>query len=59
MLRIKINKGENITRALKKFKQKVRDTKLLQKLREKKQYDKPSAKRRKAKQKAIVLTNGD
>jgi len=53
MLRIKITKGENINKALKKFKQKVRDTKLLKKLRENKQFDKPSAKKRKAKQKAI------
>ncbi len=53
MLRIKIIKGENINKALKKFKQKVRDTKLLKKLRENKQFDKPSAKKRKAKQKAI------
>ena len=55
MLRIKIIKGENINKALKKFKQKVRDTKLLKKLREKKQFDKPSAKKRKAKQKAIRI----
>jgi small subunit ribosomal protein S21 len=53
MLIVKLKKGDNITKALKKFKQKVRNTKLIQEIRERKQYDKPSAKKRAAKKKAI------
>ena len=53
MLIIKVKKGEQITRALKRYKQKVRNTKLTQEVRERKEYIKPSAKKRKAKQKAI------
>jgi|OM-RGC.v1.035925563 small subunit ribosomal protein S21 len=53
MLRIIVQKGEQITRALKRYKQKVRNTKLTKEVRERKEYIKPSAKKRRAKQKAI------
>ena len=53
MLVIKIKKGDNINKALKQFKQKCRSTKLIQEIRERKQFDKPSAKKRAAKKKAI------
>jgi len=55
MLIIKIKKGDNINKALKQFKNKVRNTKLIKQLRERKQFDKPSAKKRKAKQRAIRI----
>lgn len=55
MLIVKLKKGENILKALKRFKQKVRSTKLIKELRERQQFDKPSVKKRKAKKKAIKL----
>lgn len=53
MLKIIVKEGENIERAIKRFKNKYRKTKVLQTLREKQQYLKPSEKRRKNKEKAI------
>lgn len=53
MLRIKIGKKENINQALKRFKRKVRDTKLIKEIRSRKEFLKPSVKKRIAKQKAI------
>ena len=53
MLIIKVQKG-NINRALKQFKKKFRDTKTLQKLRDRKEYTKPSIAKRQAKEKAII-----
>lgn len=53
MLVIKIKKGEQIGRALKRYKQKVRNTKLIKEIRERQQYLKPSDIKRKNKQKAI------
>ena len=53
MLIIKVQKG-NINRALKQFKRKFRDTKTLQKLRDRKEYTKPSVEKRQAKEKAII-----
>ena len=52
MLIIKVQKG-NINRALKQFKRKFRDTKVLKELRERKYYTKPSLKRRREKDEAI------
>ena len=52
MLIVKINDGDKIDRALKQFKRKERDTKLVQKLRARKEYEKPSVTARKAKLKA-------
>ena len=45
---------ERLYRALKDFKKKFRDTKTLQKLRDRKEYTKPSVEKRQAKEKAII-----
>jgi small subunit ribosomal protein S21 len=47
MLIIPVKEGENIDRALKRYKRKTRNTKLMNKLRENKHYTKKSVKRRK------------
>ena len=52
MLKIPVIKG-NINRALKQFKRKFRDTQVLKELRERKNYTKPSKKRRVEKDEAI------
>ena len=52
MLIIKVQKG-NLNRALKQFKRKFRDTKVLKELRERKNYTKKSLKRRIEKDEAI------
>ncbi|CAL2102023.1 30S ribosomal protein S21 [Tenacibaculum sp. 190130A14a] len=46
MLKIIVKEGENIDRALKRYKRKYRNVKILQELRERKQYTKPSVARR-------------
>ena len=46
MLRIRVLPGENIERALKRYKRKVRNVKLMDEVRERKQYTKKSVKRR-------------
>ena len=53
MLRIPVVKG-NLNRALKQFKKKFRDTKVLKELRDRKQHTKKSDLRRKKKEKAIL-----
>ena len=53
MLIIPIKEGENIDRALKRFKRKFLKTGTLKRLRAKKQYIKPSERLRIKKQKAI------
>ena len=53
MLRIPIEKG-NINKALKQFKRKFKQTGILRELRERKQYTKPSLKRKLAKEKSIL-----
>lgn len=53
MLIVKLKKGDNINKALKRFKQKVRNTKLIKQVRENQYFEKPSQARRKKKQKAI------
>ena len=52
MLKIPVVKG-NLNRALKQFKKKFRDTKVLKELRERKNYIKKSLKRRREKDEAI------
>ena len=52
MLKVPVVKG-NINRALKNFKKKFRDTKVLKELRERQYYTKPSKKRRVEKDEAI------
>lgn len=55
MLIVKLNKKTNIEKALKQLKSKVIRTKQLRKLRDRKQFTKPSAKKRLQMQKAIYL----
>ena len=53
MLKIPVVKG-NLNRALKLFKRKFKKTGILKEVRERKNYTKPSTKRRKQKEKAIL-----
>ncbi|CAA0243183.1 30S ribosomal protein S21 [Tenacibaculum maritimum] len=52
MLIIQVKEGEKIDRALKRYKRKYRNTKVLQDLRKRKQFTKPSVRRREEKKKA-------
>lgn len=52
MLKIEIKEGENIDRALKRYKRKYRRTKVMEQIREKQHYTKKSKQRREALQKA-------
>jgi small subunit ribosomal protein S21 len=52
MLKTIVNDGDTIERALKQFKRKVMDTKLLKELRERQEFEKPSVTERKKKLKA-------
>ena len=54
MLIIKVDKG-GIEKAIKKLRKKVRNVKQINKLREKKQFTKPSVKKRLQKQKAVYV----
>ena len=53
MLIVKLKKGENINRALKRFKTKVKRTKLIKQIRDNQHFTKPSTKRREQLKKAI------
>jgi small subunit ribosomal protein S21 len=55
MLIVKVNEGESIEKALKRFKRKEQQTKLVKELRERKTYVKPSVAKRMQKQKAIYV----
>jgi small subunit ribosomal protein S21 len=57
MLRIEIKDGENIERALKRYKRKHRNVKVMQNLRENQFFTKPSVKRRREIQKAEYIQN--
>lgn len=57
MLIIKVQDGENIDRALKRYKQKTKRTKLINNLRDQKQFNKKSVKNRKKIGKAIYVQN--
>lgn len=46
MLIIDVKDGENIDRALKRYKRKYRDTKIMQEIRKRREYKKPSVQRR-------------
>jgi small subunit ribosomal protein S21 len=52
MLIIKVKEGEKIDRALKRYKRKYRNTKIQQELRDRKQFTKPSVRKREEVQKA-------
>jgi len=53
MLIIPVKEGENIERALKKYKKKFEKTGVIKELRYRQQYDKPSVLRRETKIKAV------
>lgn len=55
MIIVPIKEGENIERALKKFKRKFEKTGAIRELRARKNFEKPSVKRRAAKMKAIYV----
>lgn len=55
MLIIPVKDGENIDRALKRFKRKFDRTKTMRNLRERKQFSKPSVTRRREIQKATYI----
>ncbi len=57
MLIIPVKDGENIDRALKRFKRKFDRTKTMKKLRERKHFTKPSITRRQQLQKAQYVQN--
>ncbi len=55
MIIVPVKEGENIERALKKFKRKFEKTGAIRELRARKSFEKPSVKRRMAKMKAIYV----
>lgn len=55
MLIVKVNEGESIEKALKRFKRKEQQTKLVKQLRDRKEYVKPSVAYRKKIQKAVYV----
>lgn len=55
MLKIIVKEGENIERALKRYKRKHRNIKVMQNLREGQFYTKPSVRRRREVQKAAYI----
>ena len=52
---VQVKEGENIERALKKFKRKFEKTGIVRELRSRKTFEKPSVKRREQKNKAIYV----
>ena len=57
MIIIKVGNGENIERALKRFKNKFTNTKVVKQLRDRQEFEKPSEKKRKELQKAKYIQN--
>ncbi|MBQ3957427.1 MAG: 30S ribosomal protein S21 [Bacteroidaceae bacterium] len=55
MIVVPVKEGENIERALKKFKRKFEKTGAVKELRARQQFDKPSVKKRLAKERAIYV----
>ncbi|MDD7552794.1 MAG: 30S ribosomal protein S21 [Candidatus Cryptobacteroides sp.] len=55
MIIVPVKEGENIDRALKKFKRKFEKTGAIRELRSRKNFEKPSEKRRVARMKAIYV----
>jgi small subunit ribosomal protein S21 len=55
MIIIPVKEGENIDKALKKYKRKYEKTGVVKEVRERQKYTKPSIKRREAKLKAIYV----
>lgn len=57
MIIVPVKEGENIEKALKKFKRKFEKTGAVRELRSRKTYEKPSVTRRLAKMKAIYVNH--
>jgi small subunit ribosomal protein S21 len=57
MIKIEIKEGENIERALKRYKRKHRNIKVMQNIRENQYFTKKSIKRRREIQKASYIQN--
>ena len=57
MIIVPVKDGENIERALKKFKRKFEKTGVVKELRSRQQFDKPSVKRRLKMERAIYVQN--
>lgn len=57
MLIVQVKEGENIERALKRYKNKFNRTKVVRELRERKEYIKPTVANRKVKLKAAYIQN--
>ena len=55
MIVVPVKEGENIERALKKFKRKFEKTAVVKELRRRQQFDKPSVVNRLAKERAIYV----
>jgi len=55
MIIVPVKEGENIERALKKFKRKFEKTGIVRELRDRRTFEKPSVKKRAAMQKAIYV----
>lgn len=53
MLKVPVKEGENIERAIKKFKKKFEKTGILKELRERQKFTKPSVEKRQTKIKAV------
>jgi len=57
MIVVPIKEGENIEKALKKFKRKFEKTGIIKELRNRQQFDKPSVKKRQQKIHAVYVQN--
>lgn len=57
MIVVPVKEGENIERALKKFKRKFEKTGVVKELRERQAFTKPSIKRRQIVKKAVYIQN--
>lgn len=55
MLKVIIKDGDTIEKALKQFKRKTMNTKLIKELRDRQEFEKPSVARRKKKLKALYV----
>ena len=55
MIVVPVKEGENIEKALKKFKRKLEQTGVVQELRARQQFDKPSVLKRLAKERAVYV----
>ena len=55
MIIIPVKEGENIERALKRFKRKFKEVGVIEELRERQKYTKPSIKRREEVKKAVYI----